>query len=73
MDLSLVALIASFAALLYALVLFLYVRRQDRGNEKMIEINTAVKEGASAFLRREYSVIAPIAIVIFFLIYGLID
>jgi len=73
MDFSLIALAASFAALLYALVLFLYVKRQNRGDAKMTDINDAVRQGASAFLRREYSIIAPIAIVILFLIYALID
>ena len=60
-------------ALLYALVLVFYVRRQDQGNPKMVEIATAVRQGANAFLSREYKVILPIAVVITVLIYVFID
>lgn len=60
-------------ALLYALVLVTYVRRQDPGNPKMVEIAGAVRQGANAFLRREYTVIAPITIMIAVLIFALID
>jgi len=60
-------------ALLYALVLWLYLRRQNRGSQKMTDISDAVRQGAGAFLSREYKVIAPIAVVIALLIFGLID
>jgi K(+)-stimulated pyrophosphate-energized sodium pump len=39
----------------------------------MVEIADAVRQGANAFLSREYKAIAPIAVVIAFLIYYLID
>ncbi len=39
----------------------------------MTDIATAVRQGANAFLRREYTVIAPVAIVIAILIYVGID
>ncbi|MBI3859202.1 MAG: sodium-translocating pyrophosphatase [Thaumarchaeota archaeon] len=67
------ALGVSFLALLYALGLWFYLRRQNRGNPKMIEISDAVKQGAGAFLKREYLVIAPIAVAITILIFALID
>ncbi len=60
-------------ALIYSLALFLSVRRQDPGTPKMTEIATAVRIGANAFLRREYTVIAPVAIAISILIYVFID
>ena len=63
----------SALALLYSLVLFLAVRRQDPGSPRMNEIATAVREGANAFLRREYMVIAPVTIIIAVLIYVGID
>ncbi len=68
-----VALLVSILALLYAVGLWAYLRRQGRGSEKMTEISDAVRQGASAFLNREYKVIAPIAVVIAVLIYALID
>jgi K(+)-stimulated pyrophosphate-energized sodium pump len=73
LDYGLLALGVSFVALLYALVLWAYLRRQDRGTQKMTDISDAVRQGAGAFLSREYKVIAPIAVVITLLIYGLID
>ena len=67
------ALGLSVLALLYGAALWGYLRRQNRGNPKMVEIADAVKQGAAAFLGREYRVIAPIAVVIILLIFGLID
>ncbi|MGD0637579.1 MAG: sodium/proton-translocating pyrophosphatase, partial [Nitrososphaerales archaeon] len=49
------------------------MRRQDPGNAKMVEIASAVRVGANAFLRREYTVIAPVAVVISVLIFVFID
>ncbi len=72
-DYGLIAAGVSAVALLYALVLFFAVRRQDPGTAKMTEIATAVRVGANAFLRREYIVIAPVAIIIAVLIYVGID
>jgi K(+)-stimulated pyrophosphate-energized sodium pump len=72
-DYGLIAAGISAVALLYALVLFFAVRSQDPGTPKMTEIAMAVREGANAFLRREYTVIAPVAIIIAILIYVGID
>jgi K(+)-stimulated pyrophosphate-energized sodium pump len=60
-------------ALVYALFLVLRVRKEDRGNSKMVEIADAVKQGANAFLSREYKIIAPAAVVISVLIFVFID
>ena len=60
-------------ALLYALFLVFNVRRQDPGNPKMVEIATAVRQGADEFLSREYKVITPIAAVVAILIFVFID
>ncbi|MCL5066748.1 MAG: sodium-translocating pyrophosphatase [Thaumarchaeota archaeon] len=73
MDYGILAVGGALLALLYALVLFFYIRRQDQGNAKMVEIAAAVRQGADAFLNREYKVIAPIAAVIAVLIYVFID
>ena len=72
-DYGLVALGLALVALVYAAFLWTYLRRQNRGSEKMVAISDAVREGAGAFLKREYRVIAPIAVVIVILIYALID
>ena len=72
-DYGYVALGLAAVSLLYAGALWAYLRRQNRGSAKMVEISDAVREGAGAFLSREYKVIAPIAVVIVLLIFGLID
>jgi len=72
-DYGLLALGVSLVALADAAILWAYLRRQNRGTQKMTDISDAVRQGAGAFLSREYKVIAPIAVVIVFLIYGLID
>jgi K(+)-stimulated pyrophosphate-energized sodium pump len=73
LDFEILALGVSVVALLYALVLELYLKRQNRGTQKMTDISDAVREGANAFLSKEYKVIAPIAIAIAVLIFALID
>ncbi len=44
-------------ALLFAVFLFLKIRNQDPGNEKMQELSKAIREGAMAFLNSEYKVL----------------
>ncbi|MHB1909207.1 MAG: sodium-translocating pyrophosphatase [Nitrososphaerales archaeon] len=72
-DYGYIAVGGALIALLYALFLAFSVRRQDPGNPKMVEIATAVRQGADAFLNREYKVIAPISVIIAVLIYVFID
>ncbi|HYB02834.1 MAG TPA: sodium/proton-translocating pyrophosphatase, partial [Nitrososphaerales archaeon] len=72
-DYGLIGIGGAVLALVYAVALFGFVRRQDPGTSRMVEIATAVREGADAFLNREYRVIAPFAVVIVILIYVFID
>src|SRR4030066_1740828 len=53
--------IAPISALISILVGFYflrYINKQDSGNEKMKEISGLIKDGASAFLKREYKTVA---------------
>jgi K(+)-stimulated pyrophosphate-energized sodium pump len=52
------------AAVLFAVVLILLVLRVPTGNDRMREIAAAIQEGASAYLNRQYTVIAIIGVVI---------
>ncbi len=51
-------------ALVFALFKANWVNRQDPGTEKMVEISSYVREGAMAFLKREYRVLAVFVIVV---------
>jgi K(+)-stimulated pyrophosphate-energized sodium pump len=50
--------------LLGALILYLYVSRQSSGTDLMAELAARIHEGAMAFLRREYSVLAIFIVVV---------
>jgi len=53
---------------LYAVITAMWVSKQDAGTAKMQEISNAVKEGAYAFLAREYKTVAMVAVVLVVLI-----
>ena len=52
------------AALLFAFWKARWINRQDPGNDRMQEIGRAVREGAMAFLAREYKVLAVVVLVV---------
>jgi len=64
MDWLIIAPLAGLASIIAAIYLFLYVNKQDRGNPKMQEISAAIKEGANAYLKRQYSTLAIFVIVV---------
>ena len=71
MDMNVfIAVVASgILALLYAWLRTSWIARQDPGNEKMVEIGRAVREGAMAFLTREYRVLAVFVVAVGILLY----
>ena len=52
------------AGVVAAIFLVLSVRKYPKGNEKMIAIWTAIREGSNAYLKRQFRTIAIIAIII---------
>ena len=54
----------ALAGVLAAIFLVLSVRKYPKGNEKMIAIWTAIREGSNAYLKRQFRTIAIIAIII---------
>lgn len=64
MDPIFYAVIAGVLGLIAAASFAAYVLRQDEGSERMREISAAIKEGAMAFLRREYQILAIFVLVL---------
>jgi K(+)-stimulated pyrophosphate-energized sodium pump len=58
------AVAGGIAAVVFAVVLIGLVLRMPPGNDRMKEIAAAIQEGASAYLNRQYTVIAIIGVVI---------
>ncbi|MEM3092409.1 MAG: sodium/proton-translocating pyrophosphatase, partial [Candidatus Nitrosocaldus sp.] len=59
---SMLSIGASVASLGIAGAMAVWVSKQSTGSKSMMEISSAVRTGASAFLRREFITIMPIAI-----------
>ena len=49
--------------LLYTLIKFSWVAKQDAGNERMKEISTYIAEGAMAFLKAEYKILGYFVVI----------
>ena len=54
MDILLIAPISGIASIIVAIYLYFHVKRQSAGTPKMKEISDAIREGAVAYLKREY-------------------
>ncbi len=59
-----VALACAGAAVLYGIVTSRWLLAKSPGNEEMQEISAAVQEGAQAYLRTQYTIIAGVAVVL---------
>jgi K(+)-stimulated pyrophosphate-energized sodium pump len=59
------AVVLGLLAVAYGIGLTLYLLRQPAGDERMRGIAAAVQEGAQAYLTRQYTIIAGVAIVLF--------
>ena len=58
--------------LFFSFALFMYVKAQPVGNQKMAELSEAIHSGAMAFLRREYTVLLPFIVVVGALLFWLV-
>jgi K(+)-stimulated pyrophosphate-energized sodium pump len=64
----LIALVCSGVAILYGVLQTMWLLRLPAGSERMQAIAKAIQEGASAYLRRQYTTIAGVALVLFLII-----
>ncbi|MCF7944173.1 MAG: sodium-translocating pyrophosphatase [Spirochaetia bacterium] len=61
--------IAALAALSFAVINYYGVKRKDPGTSDMVEIAEAIQEGANAFLRLEYKMIAIVVTAVAILLF----
>ena len=73
MQSMIIAIVAGAVALLFATGMAVRVLTADPGNQRMRLIGDAIREGATAFLRREYLVLVPFVIVVAGVLWVLID
>ncbi len=67
-EIVIFALICSGLAVAYSLYTARWVSKQDAGTDRMKEIADAIKEGAEAFLAREYKAIVVVSAIVFILL-----
>ncbi|TWT63522.1 sodium-translocating pyrophosphatase [Rubinisphaera italica] len=63
-----ISIAAGILALGFAFWKSIWVDKQDSGNERMREIGAAIREGAMAFLKREYVVLSVFVVVVAFVL-----
>jgi K(+)-stimulated pyrophosphate-energized sodium pump len=68
-----VALVCAAAAVIYGLIVTQRLLAKPAGNDRMREISGAVQEGAQAYLNRQYTIIAAVAVPIAILLLVLQD
>jgi K(+)-stimulated pyrophosphate-energized sodium pump len=66
-----VPLVLSVLGLVYMLIRANWVRKQNAGSERMVEISTAIKEGALAFLNAEYRLLFIFVLIASVALYGI--
>jgi K(+)-stimulated pyrophosphate-energized sodium pump len=64
MNLVLIAIACGVVALLYGILTSQQVLSASPGNQRMVEVAGAIQEGASAYLRRQYTTITIVGVVV---------
>lgn len=64
-----ISIFSAVAAIIYGLLMARWILAKDAGNEKMQEIASAIQQGASAYMNRQYKTVAYVAVVIAVILY----
>src|SRR4030042_3594417 len=70
MNIEFYPIAASILAIAFAVYLSWEVNRFPEGEGKMVEIASSIKEGARAFLNRQYTTVAYVAVFIAIILYS---
>ncbi|MCQ2545140.1 MAG: sodium-translocating pyrophosphatase [Clostridia bacterium] len=62
--LAVIAVCAAIVGLVVALILAMWIKNSEQGTDRMKEISGFIREGAFAFLKREYKIMAIVIIVL---------
>jgi len=60
-----IGFVGAAIALIFALIQCKKVLKASEGNEKMVKIAAAIRSGANAYLKRQYSTVAKVFVVVF--------
>jgi len=64
----LIALACSLLGIAYGVFTIFNVLSKPMGNEEMVRIQKAIQEGAQAYLKRQYTAIGAVGVIVFFII-----
>ena len=68
MDIRIWAIVAGVVALAFVAYLMFTILRQEPGNQRMRELSQAVRQGAMAFLRREFITLTIFTVIMFIIL-----
>jgi K(+)-stimulated pyrophosphate-energized sodium pump len=70
-HITIFALCAGALGVVYAIITASWIMKRPTGSDRMRQISDAIREGATAFLNREYKTVAMVAVVLVILLYFL--
>jgi K(+)-stimulated pyrophosphate-energized sodium pump len=68
-NLLYVAMVCGIIAVLYGIVTSRQVLGMSPGNQRMVEVSAAIQEGAAAYLKRQYTTIAIVGVIVALIIF----
>ena len=68
-----VSLACAILAIVYGALSIKWIMKQPEGSDRMREISGAIQEGASAYFKRQYSAIAWVGVVLFVILWVMLD